>query len=85
MFKFLFVWASISSAIISFRVGKWVPTLGAILKRPNRPDGSISQGIAQLCTTRQHACSRMGTGRLDSWLPWTGMSSLLIARLRPPR
>jgi len=32
MFKFLFVWASISSAIISFRVGKWVPTLGAILK-----------------------------------------------------
>ena len=31
-FKFLFVWASISSAIISFRVGKWVPTLGAILK-----------------------------------------------------
>ncbi len=32
MFKFLFVWASISSAIISFRVGKWIPTLGAILK-----------------------------------------------------
>jgi amino acid transporter len=32
MFKFVFVWASISSAIISFRVGKWVPTLGAILK-----------------------------------------------------
>ena len=31
-FKFLFVWASISSAIISFRVGKWIPTLGAILK-----------------------------------------------------
>jgi amino acid transporter len=32
VFKFVFVWASISSAIISFRVGKWVPTLGAILK-----------------------------------------------------
>jgi amino acid transporter len=32
LFKFLFVWASISSAIISFRVGKWIPTLGALLK-----------------------------------------------------
>jgi amino acid transporter len=32
VFKFLFVWASISSAIISFRIGKWIPTLGAILK-----------------------------------------------------
>ncbi len=32
VFKFIFVWASISAAIISFRVGKWVPTLGAILK-----------------------------------------------------
>jgi amino acid transporter len=32
LFKFLFVWASISSAIISFRIGKWIPTLGAALK-----------------------------------------------------
>ena len=31
-FKFLFIWVTISSAIISFRIGKWVPTLGAILK-----------------------------------------------------
>ena len=32
LFKFAFIWASISSAIIAFRVGKWIPTLGAILK-----------------------------------------------------
>ena len=31
-FKFLFIWVSISSAIISFKIGKWIPTLGAILK-----------------------------------------------------
>ena len=31
-FKFLFIWVSISAAIISFKVGKWIPTLGAILK-----------------------------------------------------
>lgn len=32
VFKFLFIWLTISSAIISFKVGKWIPTLGAILK-----------------------------------------------------
>jgi amino acid transporter len=32
LFKFAFIWVSITSAIISFRVGKWIPTLGAILK-----------------------------------------------------
>lgn len=32
LFKFVFIWATISSAIVSFRVGKWVPTLGALLK-----------------------------------------------------
>jgi len=32
LFKLLFVWGSISSAIISFRIGKWIPTLGALLK-----------------------------------------------------
>jgi glutamate:GABA antiporter len=31
-FKFLFIWVSISAAIISFKVGKWIPTIGAILK-----------------------------------------------------
>jgi amino acid transporter len=32
IFKFLFIWATISSAIISFKIGKWIPTLGALLK-----------------------------------------------------
>ncbi|MCW3039043.1 MAG: amino acid permease [Solirubrobacterales bacterium] len=32
LFKFLFIWLTISSAIVSFRVGKWIPTVGAILK-----------------------------------------------------
>jgi len=32
LFKFAFIWISITSAIISFKVGKWIPTLGAILK-----------------------------------------------------
>jgi amino acid transporter len=32
LFKILFVWASISSAIISVKIGKWIPTLGAWLK-----------------------------------------------------
>lgn len=32
VFKVVFIWASISAAIVSFRVGKWVPTLGALLK-----------------------------------------------------
>lgn len=32
VFKFLFIWLTISSAIISFRVGKWIPTVGAIVK-----------------------------------------------------
>ncbi|MDR7085264.1 amino acid transporter [Aeromicrobium panaciterrae] len=31
-FKFLFIWLTISSAIISFKIGKWIPTLGAMLK-----------------------------------------------------
>ena len=31
-FKFLFIWLTISSAIISFRIGKWIPTVGAIVK-----------------------------------------------------
>ncbi len=31
-FKFLFIWLTIMSAIISFKIGKWIPTLGAILK-----------------------------------------------------
>ena len=30
--KMIFIWVSILSAIISFRVGKWIPTVGAILK-----------------------------------------------------
>ena len=32
LFKFTFIWLTISSAIVSFKVGKWIPTLGAILK-----------------------------------------------------
>ena len=32
LFKFLFIWLTIMSAIVSFRVGKWIPTLGALLK-----------------------------------------------------
>jgi amino acid transporter len=32
LFKFVFIWVSISSAIISFKVGKWIPTVGAIIK-----------------------------------------------------
>jgi amino acid transporter len=32
LFKFAFIWLTISSAIISFKIGKWIPTLGAILK-----------------------------------------------------
>ncbi len=32
VFKFVFIWLTIMSAIISFKVGKWIPTLGAILK-----------------------------------------------------
>ncbi len=32
VFKFVFIWATISSAIVSFKIGKWVPTLGALLK-----------------------------------------------------
>ena len=32
VFKLTFIWASISSAIVSFKIGKWVPTLGALLK-----------------------------------------------------
>lgn len=32
VFKLVFIWATITSAIVSFRVGKWVPTLGALLK-----------------------------------------------------
>lgn len=31
-FKFAFIWITIGSAIVSFKVGKWVPTTGAILK-----------------------------------------------------
>ncbi|MCW2750864.1 MAG: amino acid permease [Aeromicrobium sp.] len=31
-FKFVFIWLTISSAIISFKIGKWIPTLGAMLK-----------------------------------------------------
>jgi glutamate:GABA antiporter len=31
-FKFLFIWLTISSAIISFKIGKWIPTVGAIVK-----------------------------------------------------
>src|SRR4051812_3578062 len=32
IFKFLFIWLTISSAIISFKIGKWIPTVGAIVK-----------------------------------------------------
>jgi amino acid transporter len=32
LFKFVFIWVTITAAIVSFRIGKWVPTLGAILK-----------------------------------------------------
>jgi amino acid transporter len=32
VFKMAFIWVSILSAIISFRIGKWIPTVGAILK-----------------------------------------------------
>jgi glutamate:GABA antiporter len=32
VFKMIFIWVSILSAIISFRIGKWIPTVGAILK-----------------------------------------------------
>jgi amino acid transporter len=31
-FKFIFIWLTISSAIISFKVGKWIPTVGAMVK-----------------------------------------------------
>jgi amino acid transporter len=31
-FKLIFIWLTISSAIISFKIGKWIPTVGAILK-----------------------------------------------------
>lgn len=31
-FKVIFIWLTIGSAIVSFKVGKWVPTTGAILK-----------------------------------------------------
>ncbi len=31
-FKFVFIWLTISSAIISFKIGKWIPTLGALVK-----------------------------------------------------
>ena len=32
LFKVAFIWITITAAIVSFRIGKWVPTLGAILK-----------------------------------------------------
>lgn len=32
VFKLGFIWLTIGSAIVSFKVGKWVPTTGAILK-----------------------------------------------------
>lgn len=32
VFKLVFIWATISTAIVSFKVGKWIPTAGAILK-----------------------------------------------------
>ena len=31
-FKFLFIWLTITSAIVSLKIGKWVPTLGAMCK-----------------------------------------------------
>jgi amino acid transporter len=32
IFKFVFIWVSISTAIVSLKIGKWIPTLGAITK-----------------------------------------------------
>src|SRR6195952_1154414 len=36
-FKFLFISLTVSSAIISFKIGKWIPTVGAIAKVPMVP------------------------------------------------
>jgi amino acid transporter len=32
LFKFAFIWLTITSAIVSLKIGKWVPTLGAMCK-----------------------------------------------------
>ena len=32
LFKFLFIWLTIGTAIVSLKIGKWIPTLGAIVK-----------------------------------------------------
>ncbi len=32
LFKFVFIWLTIGSAIVSLKIGKWVPTLGAMVK-----------------------------------------------------
>lgn len=32
LFKFVFIWVSISTAIVSLKIGKWIPTLGAMCK-----------------------------------------------------
>src|SRR5215471_5415086 len=32
LFKVLFIWLTIGTAIVSLKIGKWIPTLGAIVK-----------------------------------------------------
>ena len=32
LFKFVFIWLTIGSAIVALKIGKWVPTLGAMVK-----------------------------------------------------